>query len=220
MTALLRRLGYVYKKPKLIPSNPDEISQEIFAKQYQEFMSNKSSKEAVFFIDAVHPEHNTMAAYGWMKKGEERKLLTHYGRKRLNLHGAINPETLDAFVIESSTIDSGSTIALFETLEKYYPLALTIYVILDNAGYHKSREVEKYLANSRIKTVFLPPSCPNLNLIERLWKLFKKSVLYNKCFTDFKDFRKNCVNFFKDLTKYEDELHRIMNDEFEIITVS
>jgi len=31
-------------------------------------------------IDAVHPEHNTMAGYGWIKKGEQRKLKTNSGR--------------------------------------------------------------------------------------------------------------------------------------------
>ncbi|MFB1490401.1 MAG: transposase [Thiocapsa sp. C3-sup] len=30
-----------------------------------------------------------------------------------------------------------------------------------------------------IKLVFLPPYAPNLNPIERLWKLLKKTTLYN-----------------------------------------
>ena len=39
-------------------------------------MENKGENVEVFFMDAVHPEHNTMAAYGWIKKGESRELKT------------------------------------------------------------------------------------------------------------------------------------------------
>lgn len=37
MRDLLKRLGYVYKKPKLIPGNPDIHAQELFAEQYEQF---------------------------------------------------------------------------------------------------------------------------------------------------------------------------------------
>ncbi|MBE7547044.1 MAG: transposase [Planctomycetia bacterium] len=56
----------------------------------------------------------------------------------------------------------------------------TIYIISDNAKYYRSKLVKEYLANSRIKIKFLPSYSPNLNLIERLWKFFRKKILYNK----------------------------------------
>jgi hypothetical protein len=36
-----------------------------------------------------------MAAYGWIKRGEKREIQTSSGRERLNLHGAMNAETLE-----------------------------------------------------------------------------------------------------------------------------
>lgn len=53
MTALLHRLEYIYKKPKLIPNNIDIETQEEFIKCYEEFMRDKTAKEAVFFLDAM-----------------------------------------------------------------------------------------------------------------------------------------------------------------------
>ncbi len=41
----------------------------------------------LIILDGVHPEHNTLAAYGWIRKGEERKLLSNGGCQRINLHG-------------------------------------------------------------------------------------------------------------------------------------
>ena len=32
-------------------------------------MENKPDNVEVLFINAVYPEHNTLAAYGWIRKG-------------------------------------------------------------------------------------------------------------------------------------------------------
>lgn len=122
MRDFLHRLGYEYKNPKLVPGNPDEEAQEIFAQQYEEFMLKKPGDVEVLFADAVHPEHNGMAAYGWIKRGEKRQLKTNSGRQRLNLHGAINAETLQVTLIESDTVNAESTINLLATIERIYPL--------------------------------------------------------------------------------------------------
>jgi transposase len=217
MSALLKRLGYVYKKPKLVPGNPDTDAQEIFVEQYDSFMQEKPRSTEVLFLDAVHPEHNTMAAYGWMKKGETRELKTNSGRQRLNLHGAINAETYKMTVIESETIDSDSTINLLSTLENTYPKAKEIIVILDNAKYHYSKAVKEHLENSKIRLAFLPSYSPNLNLIERVWKFFKKNVLYNTYYENIKAFRKACIKFFSNFEKHYDEIDSIMSGEFEML---
>jgi len=74
MRDLLHRLGYEYKKPKLVPDIPDIDAQEVFAKQYEAFMLEKSEDIEVLFVDAVHPEHNTLAAYGWIRRGQKCEL--------------------------------------------------------------------------------------------------------------------------------------------------
>jgi hypothetical protein len=216
MRDLLHRLGYEYKKPKLVPGNPDKEAQEIFAEQYKEFMLQKPNKIEVLFMDAVHPQHNTMAAYGWMKRGEKRNIPTSSGRERLNLHGAMNAETLETTLIESKTVDAHSTVQLLKTLENKYFLATSIFVILDNARYHYSKIVKKYLKKSCIKLIFLPSYSPNLNLIERLWKFFKEKVLYNTYYEKLKDFRQGCIQFFRNIGSYQEELTSIMSGGFEL----
>lgn len=216
MRDLLHRLDYEYKKPKLVPGNPDHEAQEIFAEQYEEFMLNKPNNVEVLFMDAVHPQHNTMAAYGWIKRGEKREIPTTSGRERLNLHGAMNAETLEVTVIESETVNDDSTIQLLEILENKYALAVTIFVILDNAKYHFSGKVQEFLKKSRIKLVFLPSYSPNLNLIERLWKFFKSKVLYNAYYEKIADFRQACIKFFRNIDSYHNELTSIMSGGFEL----
>jgi len=216
MRDLLHRIGYEYKKPKLVLGNPDPVAQEIFAEQYDDFMRKKPNNTEVLFLDAVHPQHNTMAAYGWIKRGEKREIQTSSGRERLNLHGAMNAETLEVTLIESETVDDDSTIQLLEAVENRYKLAVAILVILDNAKYHYSWKVKEFLKTSKIQLVFLPSYSPNLNLIERLWKFFRKKVLYNKYYEKLDDFRQASINFFKNIGSYWDELASIMSDEFEL----
>jgi transposase len=216
MTDLLHRLDYVYKKPKLVPAKPDPEAQEIFLKQFTDFMENKGEKEAVFFVDALHPVHNTMASYGWIKKGREKELESNTGRERFNVHGAMNAETFETTIIASeANVNSDSTLLLFEQLEHLYPLASLIYVILDNAKYHFSEAVQAWLKSSKIKLVFLPAYSPELNLIERLWKVFKKQVMYNKYYKTFEEFKSACFNFFKYQDKYFNEIESIMGTGLE-----
>ena len=217
MRDLLHRLGYEYKKPKLVPGDPDIGAQEIFIEHYEAFMLEKPVDTEVLFVDAVHPEHNAQAAYGWIKRGQKREVKTNSGRQRLNLHGALNAETYEVTVMESDTVNTNSTIRLLEILDQKYPLAKEIILILDNAKYHYSNEVQDTLKDHpRIRRVFLPSYSPNLNLIERLWKFFKKKVLYNKYYKDIHIFRKACINFFRNIAQYADEIASLMCGGFEI----
>ena len=105
---------------------------------------------------------------------------------------------------------------MLKKIEKSCGYAIKIHVILDNARYHYSKEVREYLQTSKINLVFLPPYSPNLNLIERLWKLFKKKILYNIYYEKFKDFKTACIKFFEDISEYNGEILSIMSEEFRI----
>ena len=217
MAAVLHRLGYVYKKPKLVPGKADAQKQKAFLDGYEKLNREKGEEDPIYFMDAVHPQHNPVIACGWIKRGEEQEVRSNTGRKRLNINGAIDLERLEPVVRFDETINSESTIALFEELERINLVATWIYVICDNARYYRSKAVQAYLKNSRIKLVFLPPYAPNLNLIERFWKFFKKKILYNRYFETFDEFKAACEDFFANPASYRGELRSLLTEKFEII---
>ncbi|WP_408633529.1 transposase [Parachlamydia acanthamoebae] len=47
----------------------------------------------------------------------------------------------------------------------------------DNGRSNKNKKVEEYLKTSKIKIHYLPPYSPNLNPIERLWKVLRQKKL-------------------------------------------
>ena len=55
-----------------------------------------------------------------------------------------------------------------------------ITVVLDNARYQHTADVRETAARLNIELLYLPPYSPNLNLIERVWKLVKKLPLSRK----------------------------------------
>jgi len=217
MTALLHRLGYVYKKPKVVPGKADPEAQRAFLEQYEQLKQNKGEADPIYFMDAAHPQHNPVIACGWIKRGEEHAVRTNSGRQRVNINGAIDLDSLAPVVRFDDTINADSTIALFEELERINLVATWIYVICDNARYYRSRAVSDYLKTSRIKLVFLPSYAPNLNLIERLWKFFKKKTLYNRYFETFAEFKAACEAFFANPAKYRRELRALLTENFAIV---
>ena len=139
------------------------------------------------------------------------------GRERLNLNGAYNIDDHTAVIQETDSVNAQSTVCLLEQIMREQPLGL-IYIILDNARYYRSGIVREFVEqNSRIRLMFLPPYSPNLNIIERLWKFFKKNVTYNTHYEKYAVFRNSCLQFFKNIDKYRVELETLMTDNFELI---
>ena len=72
-----------------------------------------------------------------------------------------------------------------------------ITLVLDNARYQRCKLVESLAQELNIELLFLPSYSPNLNLIERLWKLVKKEALNSRHHTHFEDFKHRideCLN--------------------------
>jgi transposase len=217
MTSLLHQLDFTYKKPKHIPGKANSAAQQEFIEMYTQLKEDKAAEDRIYFADAAHTLHNSQPAYGWIKKGINMVIPSNTGRQRINLNGAYCIEDHSAVVHESETVNAQSTIELLKEIMRKQPLGL-IYIILDNAKYYHSQLVSEFLnQNLRVQFLFLPPYSPNLNVIERLWKFFKKKVTYNSYYAEFAVFRFYCLNFFKNIKKYRPELETLLTDNFQLI---
>jgi len=217
MVHLLKRLGFTYKKTKLVPGKANAEKQRQFVKRYEELKANKGEKDEILFMDGVHPQHNPIAGYAWILKGKEKKVLTNTGRKRINLNGAINITDLDVTIRQDEWINAQSTVELFKQIEEKYPHADTIHIIADNAKYYQCGIIWDYLKNSRIDLIPLPTYSPNLNLIERLWKFYKKEILYDTYYESFAKFKQASMSFFENIREYREKLESLLTENFQII---
>lgn len=221
ITQLLHRLGFSYKKPKVVPGKADLVSQAAFLKVYGDMKAGLGENDQVYFADSTHPEHNTKPSYGWILKGKanDKFVKTNTGRERLNLNGALSLRDKTAIVLEEETVNSTSTVRLLNKLVVKHPVG-KIHLILDNASYHHSKVVKTWLKkHHRFKLHFLPPYSPNLNLIERLWRFFHTQVTWNRYFATFEEFRRETLKFFKHLSRHGPELNTLLADNFQLVPV-
>jgi len=217
VTKLLHRLGFTYKKPKIIPGKADLKKQDKFIKKYNRVKENLRENDRIYFGDASHPTHNTKADYGWILKGKknDKWIKSNTGRKRLNLNGVINLKHQEAIVLSEETINADAVISLLEKIKKKQPKGKA-YLIWDNARYHHAKKVKEWLnKNKRFKILFLPPYSPNLNIIERLWRFYHKKVTASQYFESFEEFKRKTLDFFKNLKKYKKELSSLLTDNFQ-----
>ena len=219
VTKLLHRLGFTYKKPKVIPGKADKTKQDSFIQMYRATKEKLGTNDHMYFLDATHPQHNTKPTYGWILKGKknDKYIKTNTGRERLNLNGALNFEEKTAIVLEEKTINAQAVINLLDAIAEKQKKG-KVYLILDNAKYHHALLVRRWrLHHPRFIFLFLPSYSPNLNLIERLWRFFHQKVTNNKYFETFKEFRRTSLEFFKNLKQYETELSTLMTDNFQLL---
>lgn len=219
MRQLLHRLKFVYKKAKTIPGKANAELQKAYLKMLEEILKDKGEHDPHYYLDGVHPQHNTQLAYGWIKKGQDKVVKSNSGRQRININGALNADTLEVIIRTDDTINTQSTLKLFDTLELKHPNAGAIFITLDNAKYYKNGLVYEYLKTSKIKLLFMPPYSPNLNLIERLWKFMRKTILYNKYYEKFADFKIEVMRFFENIAQHNDKLSTLLTKNFQILGV-
>lgn len=218
MARWLRDHGFSYKQPKGTPAKADIEKQKAFIEAYEKLMNDVPHNEPILFTDSVHPTQATKIAYGWIKTGTDKLINTTASRTRVNLCGAINLENMGVITQSYETIDSKSIVDFYKKLREKYPNAPNIHIILDQAGYHTARDVKAYAARNNIKLHYLPPYSPNLNPIERLWKVMNEKCRNNKFFSSAKEFRAAINEFFEITwaTISQSMIDRI-NDNFQIL---
>lgn len=217
MLHVLHRLGFSYKKTKLIPGKADAEKQQEFLNRYEELKKGLKPQDKIYFMDGAHPHHTPTSAYAWIPTGTEKEIRSNTGRQRININGALNVKDKELIFRTDDSINGQSTVLLLQQIEQQNPDAENIFVIADNAKYYRSRLVQEFLKTSRIQIVFLPPYAPNLNLIERLWKFFNKNILYNRYFETFQLFKEKSIQFLENISDYSEQLESLLAENFHII---
>ena len=221
LIALLHRLGLEYHKPKVIPRRLDEKKQTAFIAFYENLRNTLPDNEAVLFADAVHPTHAARPAGCRAPRREALAIEQTSGRQRINIHGAIDLETGQTRMVEALSVDAVSTIQLLEAIEAAYPMLALIHVFLDNARYHHARLVQAWLAQPgrRIRLHFIPPYCPHLNPIGRLWGLMHQNVTHNKSYSTCKAFADAIFGFLREkVPRNWTEFCDSVSDNFRLIS--
>jgi len=212
----MKKHGLRYIKTGHIPANADVEKQQLWVKSILEpaIKEAENGECHLLFMDAAHFILQPFVCSMWCVVRLFIKAAA--GRNRINVLGTVNAITKEVFTISNTTFISAETIISFlKQLKTHYP-DLPLKIVLDNARYQHCKLVEDVANQLNIKLLFLPSYSPNLNIIERLWKFTKKSILYAKYYESPALFHQAIYNFFDLINqKYNTELRTLLTLKFQ-----
>jgi transposase len=215
---LLKRLGFTYKKNRLVPSKADPELQRLFVRWFAGLCARLGPDDRIYFGDAAHFKHNAEAGYAWSMKGEPHLIPANSGRQRYNVLGAYCVHTQEGvFLLTEDNIDQTKLVEFLGLLRAKHPGPGKIYLLLDNAAYNYAQTVTAAARQQRIVLDYLPPYSPNLNPIERLWKFVRRQFFKDKYRDTFTQFRTELDAFFAHLDQYREQLASLITTHFELV---
>lgn len=165
-------------------------------------------------LDEVHFQQYGSRCRMWIPPETKDPVLYHHPtRKSIGYFGAVRLRD-GKFVYrrESDKFNGESFHAFLKSLrQKSSRSGRKVELILDNARYHHAKLHKKwrYDCSERFNLIFLPPYSPELNPIERVWKLTRRLCLHNRYFSNLNDAIISVEGQFEGWGKYNGALRRL-----------
>lgn len=177
----------------------------------------KALKRRVYFVDASHFVFGTFLCCLWSLA--RLWIPAASGRQRFNVLGAYDPIRHELIAIKNTTTVNTETICeLLQSINEanQKDAGLPVTLVLDNARYQRHEWVQELADEMGIELLFLPSYSPNLNLIERYWRLVKKQALYGRYYRDFKAFQEGIEKTMRELqAEKKKKLESMMTLKFQ-----
>jgi len=220
---LLKRIGVSYHQVTgfLWKANPDKQKEFIAKHQRQKAQARRQGVSTRrYYVDACHPIWGLDLVFScWLLVGQRLLVGMGSGRKRLNILGAYCPDDQEYLDLRlpRDNINGEQFVNLLRLLRERHPEVKRFILYLDNAKYYGKPVVLEWLRrHPEFHLEPVPPYSPNLNLIERLWKLLRQKALcrWHKTFEAMPEAVSAVLDH---LDQYRKELATLMVEQFHLI---
>jgi len=137
--------------------------------------------------DEVHFQRHSTLIRMWAPKGRQPRVSSASTRQKVGFFGALELKT-GRLVTQMAPTFNAETFSEFlaSLLDRTHE---KIHLILDNAAYHRARVLKPFFSDhqDRLVRLFLPPYSPELNPIERVWRITRRQVTHNRYFASTSD---------------------------------
>jgi transposase len=214
---LLKRIKVSYHKVTGFLWKADAVAQEEWLDDYRCDPVGPSIRR--YFVDACHPVWGVEMIFScWLLIGQRFHVKVGSGRARLNILGAYCPEDHEYLDIRLTrdNINGEQFLNLLRLLRERHPETKRFILYLDNAAYYTKPIVKEWLErHPGFELKFVPPYSPNLNLIERLWKLLRKEA-FCRSYDSFEEMQRGVSAVLDHLEKYHSQLDTLMTENFHV----
>jgi hypothetical protein len=142
----------------------------------------------LIFQDEVEIHLHPALARQWAPVGQQPEIPAPGKNEKKVVYGGVDYRTGKLTYTLAATKCGGEFLAFLILLVRTY-VGRKIRLVCDNGRFHTTKAVQAWLAEhrDRIEVFWLPPYCPSLNLIERLWGHLKRTVLANVLYAHLED---------------------------------
>jgi transposase len=159
------------------------------------------AEEALVFQDEMEIHLPPTLTQMWGPVGQQPQIHSPGKNEKRVVYGGVDYKTGKIIYTVAKT-KSGQNFLVFLTALITAYAGRKIRLVCDNGRFHHTKSVRRWFRTHRdqIRVFWLPPYCPSLNLIERLWGHLKRTVLANVLFATMEDlvtaFRRGvaCIN--------------------------
>ena len=148
----------------------------------------KNAAEALVFQDEVEIHRHPTLSRMWAPVGRQPEVPAPGQNQKKVVYGGVDYASGQITCTMADTKSGVNFLAFLIALVAAYA-GRKIRLVCDNGRFHGTQAVQQWLAAHRhlIEIYWLPPYCPSLNLIERLWGHLKRTVLANVLFETLDD---------------------------------
>jgi len=139
----------------------------------------------IWSLDECHFQQHGSRCVMWVPPEQKDPVVLHAPTKKsISLFGAVNLSSGKLLHSISSVFNAETFFEFLKMLSKRGGKRKRLIVVLDNARYHHAILLKDWLyeKRKRITLMFLPPYSPDLNPIERVWKLTRRNRTHNQYF--------------------------------------
>jgi transposase len=124
----------------------------------------------------------------WARKGQQPRVPAPGQNEKRVVYGGVDYATGRITYTIAATKSGAHFLVFLSALVAAYA-GRKIRLVCDNGRFHTTKAVQQWLDTHQEQVVvyWLPPYCPSLNLIERLWGHLKRTVLANVLFVTIDD---------------------------------
>jgi transposase len=147
-----------------------------------------NAKEALVFQDETEIHLHPILTRIWWLVGQQPEVPSPGKNEKQVVYGGIDYVTGRITCTIADTKSGYNFLAFLIALVTTYA-GHKIRLVCDNGRFHHTRAVGQWLKEHRdiIQIFWLPPYCPSLNLIERLWGHLKRTIIANVLFATMDD---------------------------------
>jgi len=164
----LREGNYRLRVPRPWPDRQDEPARQAFCQRLEALLADEGVD--VWFGDEAGVEGDPRPRRRWVQKGDRPRVTKNGDHVRMNVTGVVCPRTGEAYMLEFSHNDSDTFQAFLDETNRDLSLHRPRNILIcDNASWHIRQDIRW----GRFEPLFLPAYSPDLNPIERLWRIMK-----------------------------------------------